>query len=159
MTGTTEDRLAKLEAIEDIRTVIGTYAYGGDRKNDPKILGPLFTEDAVWEAEGFGRYEGRKNIVEGLSEIAREKVLWSLHFPASPMITVDVQGDKATVYWWLWELSTLRTDDGGEESAFMGGTYDASLIKAGDQWLFTHVNLKMQTITPFKDGWNLITPS
>ncbi len=159
MAVSTEDRLAKLEAIEAIRILIGTYALGGDNKNDPQILGPLFTEDGVWEAEGFGCFEGRKNIAEGLSKIAHEHVLWGLHFPASPMITVEVGSDQATAFWWLWELSTVRTDDGGEESAFMGGTYDASLIKVQDKWLFSHIHLKMQTITPFKDGWNLINKS
>ena len=152
----TQDRLDRLEAIEAVRQQIGRYALAGDRKNDPEIMTSLFTGDAIWDAKGFGRYEGRDAIVSGLSDIARQKVLWSLHFPASPLIEIAPDRKSATAFWWLWELATLRDDDGGESSSFMGGTYEGRLVKEGEVWRFSRIDLRFQTITPFKDGWNLI---
>jgi len=156
MSGATEDRLARLEAIEAVRQQIGRYALAGDRQNDPKIMTSLFTGDAIWDAKGFGRFDGRDAIVAGLSDIARQKVLWSLHFPASPLIDISEDCTSATAFWWLWELATLREDDGGESSSFMGGTYEAILLKDGEAWRFERIDLSFQTITPFRDGWNLI---
>ena len=59
---TLEERITRLEDIEAIKGLITTYAQGADRNNDPAILAPLYTEDAVWEAEGFGRHEGIEAI-------------------------------------------------------------------------------------------------
>lgn len=156
MGAVTEDRLERLEAIESVRQQIGRYALAGDRKNDPEIMVSLFTCDAIWDAKGFGRYEGRDTIVAGLSDIARQKVLWSLHFPASPLIEIAPDCKNASAFWWLWELATLREDDGDDSSSFMGGTYEAVLVKEDDAWRFKTIDLRFQTITPFRDGWNLI---
>lgn len=152
----TEARLARLEALEEIRTKISVYALGGDRFNDPDILGPLFTEDAVWDAAGFGRYDGRAAILEGLSKIAQDTILWSLHFPTGPIIRIADDGKEATAFWWLWELATVQSEPGKKDSSFLGGTYDAKLRFENGEWLFYEVNLQVQTIAPFKDGWQLV---
>ncbi|PCI54584.1 MAG: hypothetical protein COB36_09510 [Alphaproteobacteria bacterium] len=151
-----EERLDRLDAIEEIRTLIAKYALGGDRNNDPDILGPLFTDNAVWSADGFGRLEGKKDIIEGLSRIADEKILWSLHFPAAPIVEFSAGMTEATAFWWLWEISKMRLEEGCEESNFMGGTYQADLVKTGNEWKFSKVHLNLETVTPFRDGWNLI---
>lgn len=156
MDAETKGRLDRLEAIEAVRQQIGRYALAGDRHNDPEIMKMLFTADAIWDAKGFGRFDGRDAIVAGLSDIARQKVLWSLHFPASPLIDISEDGTSAKAFWWLWELATLREDGGEESSSFMGGTYEAVLQKEGTAWRFKRIDLSFQTITPFRDGWNLI---
>ena len=55
-------RLRDIEDREAITTLIVHYARACDRGNDPSLLERLFTEDAVWECEGFGRYEGRARL-------------------------------------------------------------------------------------------------
>ena len=77
------DRLARLEDIEEIRRLTIRYADGADRRNDPKMMRDLFAEDAVWEANGFGVFKGRTQILEGLREIASTAypipcITWSL---------------------------------------------------------------------------------
>jgi hypothetical protein len=54
-------QLRQLQDLEAIRGLIGRYAIGADRKNDPVIMGPLFADDGVWECEGFGRFEGPRD--------------------------------------------------------------------------------------------------
>jgi hypothetical protein len=149
-----ERRLAKIEALEAIRRQISLYAYGGDRKNDRQIIGALLASDAVWESEGFGRFEGRDVILDALSKVAEERVLWSLHFPVAPIIDLAPDLESASAFWWLWELATLR-HEAGEDSSFMGGTYQTELVCEDGVWLFRHITLTFQTITPFKDGWQL----
>lgn len=150
-----EQRIARIEATEAIRRQIGLYALAGDRKNDRDMFTELFADDATWAAEGFGAFEGKAAILDGLCGIAATHVLWSLHFPVSPIITLGDDVKSATAFWWLWELGTLR-DSEGDKSSFMGGTYDAELVERNGAWLFKSVVLKFQTITPFRDGWTLL---
>lgn len=150
-----EERIARIEAIEAIRQLIGLYALAGDRKNDRVMFSGMFTDDAMWSCEGFGRFEGKPAILEALSDIAASRILWSLHFPASPLITIDDGLESASVFWWLWELSTMR-DETGDQSSFMGGTYEAACVRVGNRWMFRKVVLSLQTITPFRDGWTMV---
>ena len=108
--------------------MIGRYAKAGDANNDPTVFRTLLTEDAVWEAEGFGRFEGRDEIVRELARIGREEILWSLHFPVSPLIELSDDLASAHAYWWLWELLTLR-EGGTEANKWLGATYDCDFVK------------------------------
>ena len=54
-----DSRLARLEAIEDIRVLKARYADVCDTGYDPDLMRPFFTEDAVWDGgRRFGRHEG-----------------------------------------------------------------------------------------------------
>src|ERR1700750_1486422 len=57
-----EERLARLEAIEDIKALKARYCALCDADYEPDGLAALFLPDAVWESETFGRYEGREAI-------------------------------------------------------------------------------------------------
>ena len=96
-----EQRLRRLEGAEAIRKLIAIYAIGADRKNDPAILGPLFSSDAVWEADGLTRLVGRQAIADGLAELAHSFVSWSLHYMVSPLIDIDAVAGSATCRWYL----------------------------------------------------------
>ena len=76
-----EKRVLKIESQNDIRLLIAAYARAGDCHNDPVQMTHFFTEDAVWNAQGFGHYEGRENIIDGLAHIGKSQMAWTLHFP------------------------------------------------------------------------------
>ena len=125
-----EARLEEVEDREAIRNLIVDYARACDQGNDPKLLDPLFTEDAVWECGGFGRYEGRARLCSALQGIAGEKIWWSLHYMISPRIEIDANNNRATVFWYLWESATIPdsvTDK--PEPHWIGATYDAIVVK------------------------------
>ena len=124
--GTLELRLRRLEACEAIRKLIATYAVGADRKNDPAILGPLFSADAVWEADGVAHLVGRDAIAAGLSRLANEFVTWSLHYMVSPLIDVDDTVLSAHCRWYLWELCTMNQGAGHAADTWYGGWYDSN---------------------------------
>ena len=90
-----EERITRLEDVEAIKSMITTYARGADRNNDPEILAPLYTEDAIWEAEGFGRHEGIAAISREMAKVGRETILWSLHYMVSPDIKIANDGRSA----------------------------------------------------------------
>ncbi|MGC2523820.1 MAG: nuclear transport factor 2 family protein [Stellaceae bacterium] len=57
-----ERRLQALEDAEAIRNLKAHYAALCDSQYDADGIARLFTEDAVWESPGLGRFEGREAI-------------------------------------------------------------------------------------------------
>lgn len=149
-----EQRLVRLEAGESIRKLVATYAVGADRKNDPTMLRPLFHPDAVWEADGVGRYEGCDKIAQGLSELGRNFVTWSIHYMISPLIDIDENLRDAKCRWYLWELCTMAQDDGAAADTWLGGWYDSRLSMRDGTWGFDWVKLEMRLTSARSEPWN-----
>lgn len=146
-------RLARLEGCEAIRNIIATYAVGADQKNNPDILGPLFHEDAVWEAADVARYEGREAIAEGLAALGQSFVTWSLHYMVSPLINMDASGEAAHCRWYLWELCSMAQDGGSPADTWLGGWYDSRLSARDGRWAFDDVRLDMRLTSPADAPW------
>jgi uncharacterized protein (TIGR02246 family) len=147
-------RLQQIEDQEAIRRLIVDYARGADQGNNPALLTPLFTEDAVWEAKGFGRWEGRDKVIGFLEAIAGEKVWWSLHYMISPRIDLAADGRSATLLWYLWEPATMPDEETkAPEPHWITGIYDAEVVKTERGWLFKRISSGMNMISPAKDGW------
>ncbi|HYH19948.1 MAG TPA: nuclear transport factor 2 family protein [Azospirillum sp.] len=148
-----ERRLARLEAVEAIRTLIGRYAEGADRRNDPALMRPLFADDAVWEAAGFGRFTGGNAIAAELDRIGREQIVWTMHYMVSPIVEPAADGRTARAGWSLWELA--RVADGGADAAdhWIAGVYDAELRREGERWVFTRVTLTVKLLNPRNQDW------
>ncbi|MCP5379284.1 MAG: nuclear transport factor 2 family protein [Novosphingobium sp.] len=148
-----EIRLRRVEAGEAIRKLIATYAVGADRKNDPDILGPLFSTDAEWHLEGVADLFGREDIARGLSEIASTYVTWSLHYMVSPLIELAEDALSATCRWYLWELATMIQADGSEADTWYGGWYDSRLSVHDGVWLFDYVRLDSRIDSANANPW------
>ena len=136
-----EARIARLEAIEEIKQVIARYAQGADKRNDPEIMAPLFAENGVWEAEGFGQHVGRGVIAAALSEIGRSQITWTVHFMVLPTVVVGSDLKTATCHWYLWELAKMIGADGLEKDTWFAAQYDSRLVKVGVNWEFQLVRL------------------
>src|SRR5713101_1964785 len=57
-----EQRVQALEDVNAIRHLKARYAASCDDQYNPDGIAALFTEDAVWESQGLGRFEGRGAI-------------------------------------------------------------------------------------------------
>jgi len=60
-----ERRLQALEDAEAIRNLKARYAALCDNQYDADGIAMLFTEDALWESPGLGRFEGREALRAG----------------------------------------------------------------------------------------------
>jgi len=152
----TAARLLRLEAYEAIRQCIYSYALAGDRGNDRALVERLFAEDASYEAVGMGRFVGRKQIVEGLSEIASSVVLWSFHAPGGPLIDLADDVKTAKAFWWVWVPAALKGDDGKTTPLWGAGHYNADLAVDGGVWRFKRVLFETKLRTPFDGPWTQI---
>jgi ketosteroid isomerase-like protein len=77
-----KQRLRALEDAEAIRNLKARYAALCDSQYDAAGIAMLFTEDAVWESPGLGRFEGReaiRNFFRRASEIFSLAIHYSLN--------------------------------------------------------------------------------
>ena len=147
-------RVALLEDREEIRDLIERYAEAADRRNDPDMMRVLFAEDAIWEAPGFGRFDGRVAILDGLSEIAATRLLWTMHYMISPRIRIAEDRLTAHVSWRVWELATISGNSRPNTDAIWGGgTYQVELARIAGCWQFAHVRLNLELISRYSEGW------
>src|ERR1700732_472939 len=87
-----ERRLQAVEDAEAIRNLKARYAALCDAQYDADGIAMLFTEDALWESPGLGRFEGREAIRDffrGASGIFS----FAIHYSLNGQIEVD--GDTA----------------------------------------------------------------
>ncbi len=161
MTADIEKRLQRMEDIEAIKQLIARYAKAVDNNGDPKLLAPCFTEDAVWNCEGVGGWQGRDAVVQGLRETCTVTLPWALHYMTQPIIDISEEGQTATGEYYLWELAKATQEDGGAtEDTWIGGWYESQFRKEGDTWRCNHMELilKLKSATANADWETPIPP-
>jgi hypothetical protein len=145
-------RLARLEAIEDIRVLKARYANVCDTGYDPERMRPFFTDDAVWDGgERFGRHEGIEAVCAFFAGVSSQ-ITWALHYMIAPEIEVAADLASATGSWYLWQPCTVIGED-GPQAVWLTGRYADLYRREPDGWKFSEVKLDCQTITPFEEGW------
>lgn len=144
-----EQRIAKLEAIEAIRQLKHVYMNYCDIGYPPDKLGPLFTEDAVWDGGEFGRHEGRKAI-EAFFDAVSADIVFAAHLALNEII--EVEGDWATGKWRILMPCTMMTD-GQKEGRWILGDYVEEYARQDGRWLFKSIDFFVNFNVPHAEGW------
>jgi hypothetical protein len=144
-----EHRVSILEAIEEIKGLKAVYAGVCDTGYKPEGMFPLFVENALWvDATGrFGRHEGRKAICDFFAGVSGS-IGWALHYMIAPKITVHDDLVSAEGTWYLWQPCTINGNP-----VWLTGTYFDRYAKEDGVWKFSEVQLSVQTMSPFDEGW------
>lgn len=143
--------LEEMLAREGIRKTINGYNAAGDSR-DGAAFAALFAKDAVLEFAGFGPVPGFRS--EGLEAIRARTASWSPVPGKDPSLTlasfirhnlttcrIDLTGaDTATARTYF----VVFTDIGPDHA----GTYSDSLIRQGEEWLFTHRRIALDWRSP-----------
>ncbi len=145
-----EQRIARLELIEQIRTLKAVYCEFCDRDYDPEGLAGLFTEDAVWDGGIFGRYEGRQAIRQFFQGVSGSLV-FAAHLVMNPIISF-VDNDTATGKWRLWQPAT-QNEGGKLECKFLLAAYDDVYVRTAGTWLHKSVKVQVNFFEPVTSGW------
>ena len=100
MKKTLEERMRALEDVEEIKKLKARYMSAADYNYLPDGIASFFTEDGIFDAGPFGRHEGREALT---------KNVWipefSFHTAMNPVVEVD--GDKATGAWYMFEAMNV----------------------------------------------------
>ncbi len=147
-----ETRIAKLEAVNDIKSLKIRYAMACDQNYSPDLLAPMFTADAVWDGgEKFGRHESREAIYDYFKGISGT-INWAMHYIVGGDVTVDDDLTSASATWQLW-CPVAMLVDGKSESVVLAAEYADKYEKQDGEWLFKEmvVNFTLQAKTDV--GW------
>jgi hypothetical protein len=141
-----EERVARLEAVEDIKRLKVRYAKICDAGYSPDLVADIFTEDGVWDGgEQLGRHEG---IAAIRTFFADTKISWALHYMIAPSVEVSDDQQSATGTWYLWEPCTI--DD---TAIWIMARYTDKLRKVDGGWLFSEMLVDSQAVTPVRADW------
>ena len=140
-------RVQTLEDIEAIKKLKARYCAGADERDEDKFVG-CFTEDAVWDGGNFGHYEGKAAIREFFGTIP-QVLSFAIHYVMNPRI--EVNGDKATGYWYLLEPCTML--EGGEQAVWGIAKYEEEYVRVDGEWKIRNLILAPECWTPFEQGW------
>ena len=143
-------RLAKLEAAEEIRSLKARYAKACDVGYAPEAMRPLFTRDAVW-SDVRGRFTGTHEGIDAVCAFfagAADTISWAGHYMIGPDIEVADDLEHATGTWYLWQPCTING-----EAAWISGTYADTYRVEDGVWKIARLELTLDTVTTFEDGW------
>jgi hypothetical protein len=145
-----EQRIDRLESMEDIKMLKAVYCDLCDRGYDSDGLAALFTEDASWDGGSFGRYEGREAIRAFFKSISGYLV-FAAHLVMNPVI-VFVDDDTANGKWRLFEPCSAKGENGAD-SMILLAAYDDVYVRRNGKWLHKSVRLQSNFFEPLSKGW------
>ena len=146
-------RVARLEAIEEIRALKLKYARYCDAGYPPEELAALFTEDAVWDGDEahFGVHRGRDAIRQFFAEISAT-FIFAMHYTLGGVIDVSTDLQSASGAWYLWEPCTIVQED-APHCMWVMGNYAEDYRKASGQWRFSTMTVRFSSISRADEGW------
>ena len=136
-------QVQRLTDIEDIKLLKRRYAAACDDDYNVEKLGPLFTEDAVWDGAEYGGTTTRQGIKDFFSTTP-DIVKFALHYVMNPIIEVD--GDTATGRWLLWQPLVMHE---GDQAMLLTARYDEEYVRQDGKWLIKHLKVTIESLGPY----------
>ncbi len=125
-----EDRVKRLEDMEEIRTVLVDYGRYLDAR-DFVSYSRLFAKDGEWVG-GFGTVKGPAAIQAFMEKnIPGPNTAHNYHLLTN--FEIDVQGDRATA-WSRWSFVVPGPDQ--KPALAQGGRYEDILVREDGHWKF-----------------------
>lgn len=146
-------RLNALEAKELVSATMADYLRRVDLQENIDTIGELFTDDAVWEAEGnlaeFGTTRGRDAIATMFRELPGT-LPFTAHFVTNPTITVDEDCLHANGTWHTLELCSTKESN---SQLVMLAWYDNDFRFDNGRWRLDHVRFSDTRVFDYGAGW------
>jgi len=144
-----EQRLDRLDAIEEIRQLKAKYCAACDDDHNPDAVIALFLEDGVWEATSNGRFEGHAAIWKFMSDLRNSGYIRnSAHQVMNPVIEVD--GERATGHWRLLMMYTSNEPDGSNKYNRIIGWYREKYRKVDGAWKYESLFCQVEESAAYK---------
>ena len=150
---TLEAQIQWLEDLQAIERLKLDYAQAldaglsGARLFPTDALMSLFTDDAVWESNIHGRFEGYEALAELFTGWA-ERLSFARHFTIGPSVDIAASGAEGSGHWYSWETLTVEG-----RAIYLAATYDDDFRKVDGRWLIQHIRSNIIFRTPYESGW------
>lgn len=141
-------RIARLEAIEDIRQLKATYCDICDDNHNPDRIVTIFTPDCTWEARGIGTAHGHDEL-RALFENFAGMMSFTQHMTMNPRIEID--GERAIGHWYLFGPFTFPAN---KQAKWQAARYEETYERREDRWLIHHLKVRSpQMSVNYESGW------
>ncbi len=140
---TLEDRVRRLEDIEEIRRLRNMFHYFINERQTYRF-GEILCEDAVVYFDEFSRQEGLENIIAAAGNIPERVVLKQFIHNHQ----IELNGDTATGFCYL----DARYGDKGE-SFIVAARYDDKYRRTEAGWKISETRVKILFSVPLQKGW------
>jgi ketosteroid isomerase-like protein len=140
-----EQRIARLESIEEIRRLRADYHHFVNTGQFDRVSS-LFAADGVCDLSYLGRYDGRDAVHAGYLAMGARERFRIQQYPHNHM--VDVDGDEATGYSYL-DARYARFG----VSYVVAGRYDDKYQRTADGWRFALMKFEIMFTVPSALGW------
>lgn len=127
---TLESRLAKLEAIEDIRKLKARYFHACDTKKPDLVRECFATGDIDLRYGRIGNFTDREQLVDIFSELACHDHIVEMHHGQNPQIEI-LDEDSATA---VWGLYYYLVDTRAATVTQLAGFYEDAYIRVEGEW-------------------------
>lgn len=146
MSESLEDRLARLEALQEIQQLFIDYGLALD-EGDFVRYAELFASEGSIALGPMGKAEGRSAIRELMERTMEGRVGRSRHIVSSPQISIDPSGDRATsqVMW-----TVVHRGDDGQPILTMIGRHHDELVREDGRWKILHRRGSIDIPSTFK---------
>jgi hypothetical protein len=158
-----ESRIARLEAIEEIKQLKARHIQLTDGGYPSGELTELWAEDGSWvgintdvderwpDNYGTGTFTGHEEI-EKFWDLNGKIYDWVLHLMVAPTITVN--DDLVTASGkWHWLMPCVRKIDGVSQAAWLGGFQEDTYVKVDGVWKFQTVHVTLKVMATHEHGW------
>ncbi|WP_072805860.1 nuclear transport factor 2 family protein [Rhodococcoides yunnanense] len=139
-----EQRLGRLEDIEQIRNLTARYCRHLDDRNWDALM-EQFTPDG--EFDGLSHLVGRTEMRAFFSSLVSQGFSAVWHFTDN--VEIEVDGDSAVVRSYLWQPFV---SDG--VSSIAAGRYTDHVTKVDGTWLYRIKQVRFNFWVPLADGWD-----
>jgi hypothetical protein len=127
---TLEERLSRLEAIEDIRQLKARYFHACDNKQ-PDVVRECFAPGDIELRYGrIGNFNDREQMLAVFAELACQPHIVEMHHGQNPRI--EVQGNDAATG--IWGLYYYLIDTRRQTVTQLAGFYDDTYSRTDGQW-------------------------
>lgn len=140
---TLEDRILRLEDIEQIRSIRNKFHYFINEGLAHRF-GEVYTDDAVVYFDEFMKQEGLENIIESAGKVTQQ--VFVKQFLHNHEIEID--GDRATGYCYL----DARYASNGE-SLIVAARYDDEYRRTDAGWRISQTRVNIIFSVPIQKGW------
>ena len=147
---TLEEKVQRLVDIEDIKILKHRYAKFCDDNYNSIEISNLFVEDGIWDGGDLGFAEGREAIKE-MFRVTPALVKYALHSVSNPII--EVAGDEATGYWYLWQPMVINP---GDQALWLIANYTDTYVRVGDEWKFKKLICALEALSPYEEGFGKV---
>ena len=146
-----EERLARLEAADEIMRMKARYCALADADYDAEGIAGLFVPDGYWDGgKEFGRHVGREAI-KAFLDATRGQIRFAAHLVMNPII--DVQDATHAAGKWRLFMPCSVAGESGMEARWLLCEYDETYVRQDGRWMFRSIDMKVNFYAPHLKGW------